>query len=241
MNLLANSYIIILEEYGPLILKGVGLTLLLSLSGTLIGLFLALIFGSIRVQEINVYDNKFVKIIKYIGIYFVKIYVTIFRGTPMIVQAAIFFYGFYQLGITWSATAAGIFTVSINTTAYLTEVIRGAIEAVDPGQKEAARSLGMSETRAMFTIVIPQGIKNAMASIGNELVINIKDTAVLSTIMLVDLFSALKTAASDTMLYMEAYLIAAAIYLFLTYSISKLLYIIEKRIGVRTKELTSSN
>lgn len=239
--ILAGAYSKILSKYGTLILQGIGVTLLLSIVGTVIGLILALIFGTLRVQTINEHDPKIVKFFKWIGIHFVKVYVTIFRGTPMIVQAAIFYYGFYQIGIQWSALAAGLFTVSVNTTAYLTEVIRGGLQSVDKGQMEAAQSLGMSQFKAMTLVIFPQALKNSMASIGNELIINIKDTAVLSTITIIDLFSATTKAGKSTYFYFEALLLAAAMYLILTYVTSKLLMLLEKRIGAPVKELTSSN
>jgi len=231
----------IIQEFGSLFLKGVGVTLSLAIFGTLIGLFIALIFSIIRVQKPLKTDSRFTKILKRIGSGFVKFYVTIFRGTPMIVQAVIFFYSFYEMGIRWSPFSAGLFTVSLNTAAYLTEVLRGGIQSVDPGQEEAARSIGMSNVKAFTFIVFPQAIKNSFASIGNELIVNIKDTAVLSTIMVFDLFYVARSAAGKYYLYVEAMLIAAIIYLVLTYTFSKLLQLIEKKLGVEPKGIVSSN
>lgn len=235
------TIITIVTEYATLFLQGIGITLLLAIVGTIAGLLIALIFGYIRVQTIHPYDSKFTKIFKKTINFIVKIYVTVFRGTPMILQAFIFYYGFLHLGINWSALAAGIFTVSLNTGAYLTEVIRGGIGSVDKGQLEAARALGMSETKAMLLIIYPQALKNSMASIGNELIVNIKDTAVLSTIGIIDLFNATTTITGATYLYLEAYSIGAIIYLILTYTSSKLLMYFEKRVGAPVKEITSSN
>lgn len=236
-----SEYKTIITEYGTLFLQGIGITLLLAIAGTIIGLLLALIFGVIRVQTIQPYDSWFTKCIKKISVGFVKFYVTVFRGTPMIVQAIIFYYGFLQIGINWSALTAGIFTVSMNTTAYLTEVIRGGLQSVDRGQMEAARAMGMSQGKAMRLIIFPQALKNSMASIGNELIINIKDTAVLSTIGIIDLFSAAKKAIGKTLLYIQSFTLAAVIYLILTFACSKLLMLIERKIGAPVKEITSSN
>ena len=91
---------------------------------------------------------------------------------------------------------AGLFTVSVNTAAYLTEVLRGGIQSVDKGQLEAARAIGMNQRKAMFLVVIPQALKNSFASIGNELIVNIKDTAVLNIIAVVDLFTVTKIDTS---------------------------------------------
>ena len=238
---LANGFSKIILEYGIAFLQGIGITLLLAISGTIIGLIIALIFGFIRVQVIEPQDSTIIKIIKKIGLFFVKCYVTIFRGTPMILQAFIFYYGFLQIGISWSALTAGIFTVSLNTAAYLTEVIRGGIQSIDKGQMEAARSTGMSQFQAMWYIIFPQALKNSMASIGNELIVNIKDTAVLSVIGIMDIFFATDAATGSTFLYMEAYTIGAIIYLILTFTCSKILMYIEKKIGAPVKEITSSN
>ncbi len=235
------SFTAVLEEYGILFLDGVLITLYLAVCGTIIGFIIALILGTLRVQTINPTDSLLIKILKKIGLIFVKIYVTIFRGTPMILQAFIFFYGFKSIGINWSANLAGLFTVSLNTAAYLTEVIRGGIESIDKGQMEAARALGMSQTKAMIYVIFPQALKNSMASIGNELIINIKDTAVLSTIGIIDLFSSIETVTGSTLLYLEAYSIGAIIYLLLTFTSSKLLMLLERKIGAPTKEITSSN
>lgn len=238
--MLENIWIII-KEYGSMLITGIGVTLGLSFVGTLIGLFIALILTIMRVQEPKQMDVKISIFFKKIVSGFARIYVTIFRGTPMIVQAVIFYYSFYQLGIKWSPFAAGLFTVSLNTAAYLTEVLRGGITAIDKGQIEAAKSIGLTNIQAFINIVFPQAIKNSFASIGNEFIVNIKDTAVLSTIMVVDIFSVANRAAGKYYLYVEAMVIAAVIYLCITYLTSKLLKMIEKKMNVEVKDIVSSN
>lgn len=234
------------------ILMGVWTTIWLSLAGTVIGLILGLLFITLRTLEVTSRDNEFVAFLKKIGCGFVKIYVTVFRGTPMMVQAIIIYY--FLPGILaklfdvdqqilnniLSVGVAGLITVSLNTTAYLTEVLRGGIESLNKGQMEAARSLGMSRAKAMFYVILPQGIKNSLPAICNEFIINIKDTSVLSVISVMDLFFIVdmingKNSNSD------AIFIAAIIYLCLTYGISKLLGILEKRMNLVSKPLPSSN
>lgn len=236
-----TAFFDLLSRYWKLLLGGVGITLLLSLIGTIVGLLIAFVFSVIRVQKISPFDSKIIKILKKISVNIIKIYVTVIRGTPMIVQAVLFYYGFAQLGINWSPLVAGLFTVSVNTAAYLTEVLRGGIQSVDNGQMEAARAIGMSRRQAMCFVVIPQALKNSFASIGNEFIVNIKDTAVLNIISVVDLFFITNNAAGDTYFYLEAMLIAASIYLFLTFFTSKLLMYLENKLGVPVKEITSSN
>ena len=234
------------------ILLGIWTTLWLSLAGTVVGLILALLFITLRTLEITPKDNEFVAFLKKIGSGFVKLYVTVFRGTPMMVQAIIIFYflpGILSqlfnveqeiLNNILSVGVAGFITVTLNTTAYLTEVLRGGIEALNQGQMEAARSLGMTRTQAMIHVVLPQGIKNSLPSICNEFIINIKDTSVLSVISVMDLFFVIDSINGRNA-SQDGIFIAAIIYLCLTYGISKLLGILEKRMNLVSKPLPSSN
>ena len=234
------------------ILKGIWTTLWLSMAGTVVGLILGLLFITLRTLEVSPKDNEFVAFLKRVANIFVQTYVTIFRGTPMMVQAIIIYYflpgilssifnidrnilnQFLSIGV------AGFITVSLNTTAYLTEVLRGGIEALNKGQMEAARSLGMTRAQAMIHIILPQGIKNSLPAICNEFIINIKDTSVLSVISVMDLFFVIdsingKNASND------AIFIAAIVYLCLTFGISKLLGLLEKKMNLVAKPIPSSN
>lgn len=242
---------IILKNYKSILL-GIWTTLWLSLSGTIVGLLIALVFINLKKLEINSKDNEFIVFIKRVAQCFVDTYVTIFRGTPMMVQAIIIYYflpgvlsGIFNidqqvLNNILSVSISGFITVTLNTTAYLTEVLRGGIDSIDKGQIEAARSLGMSRTKAMIYVIMPQGIKNALPAICNEFIINIKDTSVLSVISVMDLFFIInsinkKNASQDGIF------IAAIIYLTLTFGISKILNIIEKKMNIVTKPLPSCN
>ena len=239
-------------RYSNLIFTGIQATLFLSLMGTIIGLVLAIFLVILRTQTIDIRDHEIIQFLKKIGLAFVKAYVTIIRGTPMIVQAMIFFYlmreVFFSLGFNnaqvntfWTPFAAGLFTVSVNTTAYLIEVLRGGIIGVDKGQIEAGRSLGFSSFKTYLLITFPQALRNSMPAIGNEFIVNIKDTAVLTLIQVVDLFAVTKTIAGNHYSFVEAFIIAASIYLLLTYGTSKILIAIEKRLDIQSKEIVSSN
>lgn len=231
----------IISDFGSQFLDGIIVTISLAIIGTIIGFIIALLFNIIRVQKVNASDNILIRFIKRFGHGFIKTYVTVFRGTPMMVQAVIFYYSFYQMGIEWSAYVAGLFTISLNTAAYLTEVLRGGIESVDNGQYEAARSIGLGGFKTYLFVIFPQAIKNSFASIGNELIVNIKDSSVLSVITVVDLFAIADSAAGKYYWYVEAMLIAAAVYLCLTFITSKILYVIEKKFDIKTKDIVSSN
>lgn len=248
-----DSITYIILNHGTSFLRGVLHTLELSLIGTIIGLIIAFIFVIIRTMKINKQDSEVVAFFKSIGIGFVKLYVNIFRGTPMMVQAVIIYYLLpmfiaNQFGVPQEAvdkiltiTISGIIIVSLNTTAYLVEVLRGGIEAIDKGQMEAARSLGFTYSQAMFHIILPQAIKNVLPSIINEFIINIKDTSVLNVIGVAELFFIAQDVKQKYFRTYEPFIIAALIYLFLTLTTSKLLVFVERKLNLSETPLPSSN
>ncbi|PKK87809.1 MAG: amino acid ABC transporter permease [Tenericutes bacterium HGW-Tenericutes-7] len=213
----------------------------LSIVGTVGGFILSLFLTVLRTQEIDHRrDNALSIFLKRLGKGFSSDYITVFRGTPMIVQAMIFYYGIAPLGISWwRPLVAGLFVVTLNTTAYIAEVIRSGINGVDKGQMEAARSLGFSQKQAMFQIVLPQAIKNSLPAIGNEFIVNLKDTAVLSVIGVVDIFKATQSATSSNYRIVEGFIIAAIIYLILTFFTSKVVSRLEK--GKKEVKRVSAN
>ncbi len=225
-------------RYASLFFEGVLTTLGLSLSGTIIGFTLALLLVALRLQKPLSRDSKMTRLIKKVGTGFAKGYITVFRGTPMIVQASFFWYG---LGLFGDALLCGLFVVSLNTAAYIAEILRGSINAIDQGQTEASRSLGLTSLQTMQHVIFPQAVKNSMPAIGNEFVINIKDTAVLSVIGIFELFNQTTKIAGIHYRQLEAYLVVAIIYLFLTYGVTWILQKVEKRLDIPIKELPSSN
>lgn len=225
-------------RYLSLFLEGVLTTLLLSLAGTMIGFVLAMVLVVMRLNTTSHGDSRAIRILRSFLQTFAKTYVTIFRGTPMIVQAAFFWYG---LGLFGDAMLCGLFVVSLNTTAYIAEILRGGIQSIDIGQEEAARSLGLSSIQALRYVILPQAIKNSMPAIGNEFIINIKDTSVLSIIGIFELFNQTQRIAGMHYRQLEAYFVVALVYLFLTYTVTKILHVIENKLDMPIKELTSSN
>ena len=225
-------------RYGKMFFDGAVLTIGISLTGTIIGFVLALFLATAKLMQVTAQDKRITKIIKTIVNKSSSLYITIFRGTPMIVQASFFWYGF---GLFGNALLCGLFVVSLNTAAYIAEIIRGGINAIDKGQTEASLSVGLTYTQTMLFVIFPQAIKNSMPAIGNEFVINIKDTAVLSVIGIFELFNQTRKITGMHYRQLEAYVIVAVIYLFLTYSTTSTLKLIEKRMGLKPIELTSSN
>ena len=233
-------------------LTGIATTIELAVFGTVIAFFLAILLVAVRIMEIDRSDNDAVRFAKKVGVGFAKFYSTVVRGTPMLVQGVIVYYlGFgvvssFGMSITevnaiWSRFIAGLVVVSLNSTAYMMEVLRGGIESVDPGQMEAARSLGMSQWQAMLKVVFPQGIKYAIPGLSNELVINIKDSSVLSVIGVFDLAFAASTVAGIYYKQLNAYLVAAVFYLIMTAVASWLLGLFAKRMNVETQTLGSTS
>ena len=158
-----------------------------------------------------------------------NVYIQVFRGTPMIVQAVVIYYGAQYAGVFMDTTFAAIFIISINTGAYMAEIIRGGIVSVDKGQFEAAHAIGMTHWQTMTTVVLPQAIRNILPSVGNELIVNIKDSSVLNVISVSELFFQAKSAAGTYYRYFEVYFIIAVIYLILTLSVSAILRAVEKK------------
>lgn len=219
------------KKYGWFFLRGAGTTLLISIISTLLGFIIGLCVAVVRTVPIDEHDSKFRRIFyKTVQAVFVA-YIEIFRGTPMIVQAMVIYYGSAELwGIDLSPFAAALLIVSVNTGAYMAEIARGGIISIDKGQTEAAQSIGMTHWQTMTTVILPQAIRNILPSIGNEFVVNIKDTSVLNVISVTELFFMSKSAAGTYMKYFEVFFITCVIYFVLTFSVTRLLLFVEKKI-----------
>ncbi|OED59002.1 transporter substrate-binding domain-containing protein [Acholeplasma laidlawii] len=209
----------LISKYISLFVQGVGVTLLLAITGTLGGFILSLVLVAGKTQKIDKKrDGVVKKIFKRIANGLTTTYIVLFRGTPMIVQAMIFYYGVKLITDLswWTPLSAGLIIVTLNTSAYIAEILRGSVNAIDKGQMEAARSLGFSRVKSLLYIVYPQAIKNALPAIGNEFIVNLKDTAVLSVIGVLDLFNATHQVVGATYDTVTPFIITAIIYLFLT-------------------------
>lgn len=229
-SFLLESYSIF-QEYWPLFLRGAGVTIYISLIGTIIGFIIGILIGIIRTIPIDHNTGKFKKaFLKGID-YLLLAYIEVFRGTPMIVQAMVIFYGVAAIyGVRLSPIYAGILIVSINTGAYMAEIVRGGILSIDKGQFEAAHSIGMTHSQTMTSIILPQAIRNILPPLSNEFVINIKDTSVLSVISVTELFFQSKSVAGNAFTYFEVFLITCIIYFIMTFSITRLLRYFEKKL-----------
>ena len=222
---------ILLQQYGMLFLQGAGVTLLLALVGTVIGCLIGLLVGVLRTIPVRPNANLGVRILNRILQFILAAYIEIFRGTPMMVQAVVIFYGSMSLfGIDMSPMFAGFLVVSVNTGAYMAETVRGGIQSIEPGQTEAAKALGMTHWQTMESVIMPQTIRNILPQIGNNLIINIKDTSVLNVISVTELFFEANSAAGTYYRFFEAFFIISIIYFIGTFTCSRLLRWMEHRI-----------
>ena len=223
----------VFETYQSMFFNAIKFTLVVAIFGTIFGLFLGLVIGGLRAVcgKEEPHDRLIVKIIRKVIYLLTSIYVEIFRGTPMMVQAMFLHYTVFVPFFQWKPITSALVIISVNTGAYMAEIIRAGIQAVDNGQIEGARSIGMNAVQTMMSIVLPQAIRNCFPSIGNEFVINIKDSCVLNAIQFTELFFVAKSVAGSTFSYAEPFFIVGIIYFVLTFITSRILAFIEKRMN----------
>ena len=216
----------IINTYGSMLMSAMGQTLLLALCGLFFGCILGIVFGLA-----SVVDNKVSKAIS-------AVYVNVIRGVPMIVLAFFVFYGVPYglkniLGISTTLTSlqAGTVCLALNCGAYMSEIIRAGIEAIDPGQMEAARSLGLTYWRSMFRVVLPQAVKNMIPSIVNQLIITLKDTSILSVIGFPELVNKAQNVIAITFKSFEIWAIVAVMYLVVILILQQIAKALERRLN----------
>ena len=221
----------VLQKYGFSYLRGAGTTLLLALVGTFFGCLIGFAVGALQTIPVDKQrDPVWKRVLLKILHIFLRCYVELFRGTPMIVQAVFIYYGLLQVfGIKMGMWQAGFFIVSINTGAYMAESVRGGIISIDPGQTEGAKAIGMTHVQTMTSVILPQALRNIMPQIGNNLIINIKDSSVMFIISFTEFFAAHRGAVGATYLYFPSATIEMVGYLTMTLIASFILHWVEKR------------
>ena len=234
----------VLQKYGFSYLRGAGTTLLLALVGTFFGCLIGFAVGALQTIPVDKQrDPVWKRVLLKILHIFLRCYVELFRGTPMIVQAVFIYYGLLQVfGIKMGMWQAGFFIVSINTGAYMAESVRGGIISIDPGQTEGAKAIGMTHVQTMVNVIMPQALRNIIPQIGNNFIINIKDTSVMFVIGFVEFFATHRNIVGVNLLYFPSAVIEMAGYLMLTLAASFLLRLLEKRLdGSDNYELVSTD
>ena len=192
--------IYLLQQYGPSFLKGAGVSMWLALVGTLFGCIIGFLVGIVQTIPVDKNDSTAKKVIIKVVKFIMACYVEFFRGTPMMAQAMFIYFG-----------------------------VRGGILSIDPGQTEGAKAIGMTHVQTMINVILPQALRNIMPQIGNNLIINIKDTCVLSIIGTVELFYTTKGVAGALYTYFESFTIAMVIYFIMTFTCSRILRVIEHK------------
>lgn len=234
------------QTYGSQYLNGIKSTLLLALSATLIGCVIGFICGILNTIPYSKKDSPVKKFFLCLIRAIVRIYVEVFRGTPMMLQAVFIYFGLpyfsnnaVRFENIWSAA---LLVVSINTGAYMAESVRGGIISVDPGQTEGAKAIGMNHFQTMINVVFPQALRNIMPQIGNNFIINIKDTSVMFIIGFTEFFAVHKAAVGATYLYFPSAAIEMIGYLTMTLAASLLLRWLEKKLdGDNSYELAADD
>ena len=212
----------LLEKYFPMYLEGLWGTLWLSavtvVLGTVLGMFVALL----RMGKIKVF--------KWIA----DAYIEVLRGTPTLLQLYFFWIGLPKLlpFLNLSDTMCILVAMTVNASAYISEIIRAGIGAVDRGQWEAARSIGLSEVHVMTHVILPQAVKNILPALCNEFISTIKGTSLASIFFVGELMTSFKTVSSATFLALQSLTIAGVIYFTLNFVLSRLLQVLERRLTV---------
>lgn len=209
-----------ISKYGSFFLKGIKITILISLIGVALGSILGAFVALMKLSKI--------KIISWIA----SIYIEILRGTPMLVQVFIVFFGMTAaLGLDISALVCGTIALVINSSAYIAEIIRAGITAVDKGQMEAARSLGLNYRQTMKSVIMPQAIKNILPALGNEFVTLIKESSIVSTIGVGEIMFNAQVVQGISFDPFTPLLVAAALYFVLTFVLTRIMNMIEGRLN----------
>ena len=233
-------------KYGGAYLSGARNTLVLALVGTLIGCLIGFVCGVLNTIPYTQTDPPlkrfFLKLVRVI----IRIYVEVFRGTPMVLQAVFLYYGlpyFTDNAVKFhSVWAAAILVVSINTGAYMAESVRGGIISVDPGQTEGAMAIGMTHVQTMTSVILPQALRNILPQIGNNFIINVKDTSVMFIIGFPEFFAAHRASVGASYLYFPSATVEMAGYLTMTLVASFLLRAFERKLdGASSYELVQTD
>lgn len=225
-----NDVLNIFIKYYPQLLTGVDNTLLIALTSTVAGLALGLLTGVVRTAPMS--KNPVLRALHKLLNAIIAIYVEIFRGTPMMVQSMVIYWGyaFATGGDTLPLIPSGILIVSINTGAYMAEIVRGGIISIDRGQFEGAMSIGMTHAQTMFKVIIPQVMRNILPSVSNEFVINIKDTSVLNVIGVTELYYFAGIIKRQNFQTFQTYLVVCILYFILTFTVTRLLRWVERKL-----------
>ncbi len=229
---LSHDMVLLWGKYRPMYWSGIANTLSLALIATVIGCVIGLVCGVLNTIPYTKNDplpkRIFLRLLRIV----IRVYVEVFRGTPMVLQSVFIYYGLpYFSGNTLrfdNIWAAAILIVSINTGAYMAESVRGGIISIDPGQTEGAKAIGMTHVQTMVNVIMPQALRNIIPQIGNNYIINVKDTSVMFIIGFTDFFAQHRYIVGINNMYFPSAAIEMIGYLTMTLIASFLLRLVEK-------------
>ena len=234
---LAADIVTLWTKYSPMYISGICNTLILAVVATLIGCLIGFACGVLNTIPYTLNDSKLKRFTLTVIRAIVRIYVEVFRGTPMVLQAVFIFYGlpyFTDNSVQFTGTQGiwicAIIVVSINTGAYMAESVRGGIISIDPGQTEGAKAIGMTHVQTMLYVILPQALRNILPQIGNNFIINLKDTSVMFIIGFTEFFATHKTVAGASFKYFPSAAMEMVGYLCMTLIASFLLRWAEKKL-----------
>lgn len=221
-----------LNNYSSFFVNGTKVTILISLATLIFGSLIGMIVCMLRIS-----NNKIIR-------FLAGSYIEFLRGTPLMVQIFIVYFGFPTLGIKFpdigsisSEYVSAVFALSINSSAYIAEILRAGIQAVDKGQMEASRSLGLNYSMSMRFVIIPQAIKNVLPALANEFIVLVKESSIVSVIGIQDLMYNAQTVSGNTYKPFEPLIVVAVIYFILTFTLSRLVSLLEKNMQTSNKKL----
>lgn len=205
----------------PFLLEGAKYTVIITVAGLIIGFFLGIFAGLARASSNSVIYGL------------ISIYVEVIRGTPILVQGIWIYFALpHLIGINIDKVAAGILAIAINSSAYIAEIVRGAIQSIDRGQVEAGRSLGLNRVQTFLYIIWPQAFKRMIPPLGNQFIISLKDTSILTIIAVPEIVRQSQQVVANNFRAFEVYTAAAMLYLIMTLTISIILRITERRMDI---------
>ncbi len=223
------------STYAGSYLNGIKNTLVLAFAATVIGCIIGFICGVLETIPCSKYDNPIKRFLLALVRVIVRVYVEVFRGTPMVLQAVFVYYGlpyFTNAALKFTNVwAASLLVVSINTGAYMAETVRGGILSIDPGQTEGAKAIGMNHFQTMLYVILPQALRNILPQVGNNFIINVKDTSVMFIITFTDFFAVHRAVVGATYLYFPSAAIEMIGYLCMTLIASLLLRKWERKLA----------
>jgi polar amino acid transport system permease protein len=207
------------------VVTGLRNTLLIAVIGLVIGIVIGVLIAAVRVMP---KEKKSTGVLNTVC----DIYVGFFRGTPMVVQLLLAYYVLLPLlGLNFSSLAVSITVFGLNSGAYVSEIMRSGIQSIDPGQMEAGRALGLNFVTTMTKIIVPQAVKNILPTLGNEFIVLVKETSIVSFVGTADLYKAFNDIGTNSYEFMVPYIVMALIYIVLVLAITIMVKALERRLG----------